>query len=34
MSAGEGGTVRLWLLAWRDPIGLICRSLRDLARRS
>jgi hypothetical protein len=34
MSAGQGGTVRLWLLAWSDAIGLICGLLRDLAGRS
>ncbi|MFM7513331.1 MAG: hypothetical protein ACKO3F_08195 [Cyanobium sp.] len=28
VSAGEDGTVRQWLPAWSDPIGLVCRSLR------
>jgi WD40 repeat protein len=28
VSAGEDGTVRQWLPAWSDPIGVACRSLR------
>jgi hypothetical protein len=28
VSAGGDGTVRQWLPAWSDPIGLVCRSMR------
>ena len=29
VSAGQDGTVRLWDPAWTNPIGIVCRLLRD-----